>query len=51
MLINALVTPEPPEVQPRIRAEYERLLEPYRRASGGFDVPCVVSVGAATRPG
>jgi SAM-dependent methyltransferase len=46
--INALVTRQPPEVQARIRAEFERLLGPYR-AGGGFEVPCVVKVGAATR--
>jgi SAM-dependent methyltransferase len=47
--MNALVTSQPREVQTRIRAEFERLLEPYR-AGSGFDVPCVVKVGSGAKP-
>jgi ubiquinone/menaquinone biosynthesis C-methylase UbiE len=47
--MNALVTRQPPEVQARIRTEYERLLEPYR-SGAGWDVPCVVKVGSAAKP-
>lgn len=47
--MNALVTRQRPEVQARIRAEYERLLGPYR-SGGGWDVPCLVKIGAAAKP-
>ena len=47
--MNALVTRQPAEVQARIRAEYARLLERYRAADGGFEVPCVVKVGSGAR--
>jgi hypothetical protein len=47
--MNALVTSQEPEMQARIRAEYERVLSPYRDAGGGFEVPCVVKVGSGLR--
>jgi ubiquinone/menaquinone biosynthesis C-methylase UbiE len=46
--MNALVTSQAPEVQARIRAEYERLLSPYRGADG-WEVPCVVKLGFAAK--
>ena len=47
--MNALVTSQDAGTQARIRAEYERLLEPYRRRDG-WEVPCVVKLGSATKP-
>jgi SAM-dependent methyltransferase len=47
--MNALVTRQDAATQARIRAEYERLLAPYR-SGDGWDVPCVVKVGAAACP-
>jgi SAM-dependent methyltransferase len=47
--MNALVTRQDAATQARIRAEYERLLAPYR-SGDGWDVPCVVKIGAAARP-
>jgi hypothetical protein len=47
--MNALVTSQDAATQARIRAEYERLLEPYR-GDGGWSVPCVVKLGSAAKP-
>ncbi len=47
--MNALITSQAPEVQARIRSQYERNIEPWR-AGTGFDVHCSVKVGAATSP-
>jgi SAM-dependent methyltransferase len=47
--MHALVTHQDAKTQARIRAEYERLLEPYRR-DGGWEVPCVVKLGSGAKP-
>jgi SAM-dependent methyltransferase len=47
--MHALVTHQDAKTQARIRAEYERLLEPYR-GDGGWEVPCVVKLGSGAKP-
>ena len=46
---RALIISQTPEIQAEIRADYAQRLEPWR-VSGGYDVPCAVKVGAATKP-
>ncbi|HEX2105780.1 MAG TPA: methyltransferase domain-containing protein [Solirubrobacteraceae bacterium] len=48
--MNALVTRQSPETQARIRAQFARILAPFRDGTGGFKVPCVVKVGSAAKP-
>ncbi len=46
---RALIVSQPPEIQARIRDGYAERLEPWR-VTGGYDVPCAVKLGAATKP-
>jgi hypothetical protein len=46
--VNTLVSMHESETRTRIGAAYEDILEPYRDANG-FELPCVVKVGAAGR--
>jgi SAM-dependent methyltransferase len=44
----AVVGAQPPDVQARIKARYDELVEPYRRPDGAVGLPTVMVVGAGS---
>jgi hypothetical protein len=43
----ALVRAQPPVLQRRVREHLERVVEPYRQASGQLEIPAVAKIGSA----